>query len=480
MPIPQATPATSPRLGRLWLVASLAASMLACDAATPLQPRATTEPRPATVTTDSVPPGGSFTIPVPANNQSPTYGEVDPLPTGITIPEGWFARIRIPASGVVTYSYSNMCNNTNDPLDHYTMTAGPNGVPDQLWGQFIQVGWSVVYGPNPYDYTRAYGNFQQQQDSSWVTLAYTVNGAHELRLGRTGVKSDCENFDGPYDYVLSGTQAAAIDFVTLRFEIAKNPILAGDSAAVTLRPVNMDTAGMFPNSWYFYPVTGGYVALTECEGAWTCKFNPTASGRIAARANAYGTTMSVDDSLKLLPCPIRDSTADTLLNNYSFRQELQGVLKLSMRDSTGTLLPDSARREHIGLMIQDTSTGAVSYRLAPMTASTPCSFDGLMPSISPPQKLVALYHTHPFDPGGRWGGADRLPANCEPGQAGQFYRSKPSDTDWANAVKRNVPYFYIDARTVGTADGSLQAAKDSTQWSKLNRRHDWNTKKCTW
>ena len=261
-------------------------------------------------------------------------------------------------------------------------------------------------------------------------------------------------------------------------------VLERDSVPVYVNLVNLDSAGVTVVSWSFYPDTAPYSTpkSTNCtSGSRTCAFKPTEDGYLVADIGLFEGGVRARAHIQVIKCPIQDPR-DAFLNDPGVRSTLRAALDVSGAFTQ----PDTARRENGGFIVRSKSTGALRTIAAFITSATPCTWAGSASWDTASFALVAMYHVHPFDPGGRVGGADILPSNCG-ALAGQRYVSAPSSqpagdpgTDWAQAVLKQVPYYYIDKKRVGVADGRDPAAADQSKWRSLARRYDWNTSSCRW
>lgn len=434
--------------------------------------------------------GDAFSLPVPANSAAPLEGGVPWFATGIMMRRGVNVRMRMPQTLSATFRAwpepppSSGCEvpNLTPPSPGWVAEVTPNYKP-QLGPPYEWIG-AVRYtitpdaagtvGSNP----QRWGGWNRAADGSWTGVVYHGNESPDsgyLSFERHQLDGECE---GWVKYDLSGSQTITVDFPEI--QVARTPAFVVPGSTVRFAAVASGFA-VAASQWFWeWQGPGGPVQVAACLGQSVCDYAPTASGFVIASAvDAEGFVYrGQSDSVEVVRCP----TPDSLLNNPAFRAVLRQALDSSGNYDRATdrfLTVDSARRELAGFVTRNKTTGAVSFRAATIVANTPCSVDYTI-SVPLTDSLLAVWHTHPFRPGGTWSGAEKLPKNCDPRVAGKQYDPKQSDGDWLTAVSIKRRSYAIDSKYVHVIDGADSVAADSTKWSALKKRYDWNTNKCKW
>lgn len=271
-----------------------------------------------------------------------------------------------------------------------------------------------------------------------------------MTLNRSGWGTmGCFNFDWPRDqtpqYSFSGSGASHSDFVAVEVTVSSQTILEGVTARFTATPRNFQSAVMRVR-WRFTIAGQQDVRISSCDDRLSCDYAPPANGVMIAGIEPHANGWAIEgasDTVSVVTCP----TPDSLLNDPAFRQVLMTALDSSGKyDRTADkfLTVDSARRELAGFVARNKSTGALTYRNALIARNDPCSVDY---SLAYPltDSLVAIWHTHPFKPGGTWSVGEKLPANCGR-PAGTVYDPAPSPDDWRSAIKVRAKSYMIDAK----------------------------------
>ncbi len=166
------------------------------------------------------------------------------------------------------------------------------------------------------------------------------------------------------------------------------------------------------------------------------------------------------------------NTGDPILDDPAVRQQLKNFLQQSGASNNNP----AARREFGGYMYEDTN-GKVDLRTRSDPQATPCSMSPGGPTPQPGEKVVGVFHTHPFSH------RDPLPANCNRPPGAQYdnqARGGGSLADW-NFIQTpyqgaNLPMYIIDNDEVFRLDASTPPA---TRGSNPNR-FQWNRPDCAW
>jgi hypothetical protein len=394
-------------------------------------------------------PGGTYTIPVPANMAPPLNGGSSLTPTGIMLPAGSFYRMTIQGPG--TIAMTDGCFNPPN-----NVTYDPNGAP---WKD----GTMMVI--NGYVGTAVEGWGFAPSGADWVTIRQQSDTvAHELSLGRTpssgGLSCD----------LLSGTQTVVVDFVDAPVTASATTVtVAGQSVHFTSTPQNFTPPPTADIAWTFLPDTGGFSPVAACSGALACDYAPPTSGKMQISiAMDVGGVQAFSPHIFVLKCP----TNDSILDNPKVREGLLLALKLSHSDTT----PTSARREQGGYVYRD-STGQLNYKI------TTVGGDACNVSYTSPASAIYIFHTHPFSPqDGFFSSAEMLPnTNCAGMPAGSRYDPDSwgglSPFDWRSSVDKGKPSVVIDRKRLYKSNPNVT---DSTKWADSTKRYDWNTKACKW
>lgn len=166
------------------------------------------------------------------------------------------------------------------------------------------------------------------------------------------------------------------------------------------------------------------------------------------------------------------STGDPVLDDPAVRQQLKNLLQQSGAFNNNP----SARREIGGYMYED-AAGNVDIRPRPDPGATPCSMSPGGPTPQPGERVVGVFHTHPFSH------RDPLPANCNRPAGAQYdnlARGGGSQADWdliqTPYQGSNLPMYIIDKDEVFRLDASTPPAARPNN----PNRFQWNRPGCAW
>lgn len=296
--------------------------------------------------------GGSYALPVPADNSPPATGGLGWTDTGYDIPDSSWAYL----SATGSISISAIAPSPYCPTNciYAGMTAGPGGV--QISGQPVQLRIRVRLrrGTTYTEHQLAYpGTNGTGLGTAWVAGWFEQGGRLEVfRGGLNGSWSTTSDGGEPHPYYgLAGAEQVQLnDAPPAVVTASRTEIGSGDSTTFRASWVHGDTASLH---WYWRagdtlatPAGLGGAAIWACQNKGTCVYRPTSGGRMyvvfggAGRFNAKAGSPAV----RVLPwrfnvsCTPGSVTRGAVVTckGWVYPAKAFRVLAWSARDTTGS------------------------------------------------------------------------------------------------------------------------------------------------
>lgn len=472
------------RAHRIWLWCTIAA--LGCSDREIAAPsyEAPVAPRPTVL-----PSGGSYSIPLPSDNQAPDFGGAPLAPTGILIPDST-SNFRMVVAAPFTLRDNPECQTG---VWMYTYSIDGNGW-DGPWpfplSNPLRIQWAVQGAPGE---PRSGG--EERPGGSWVRIHQWAGGGGSLMLGRTPLYDDDTCNNGAPALLLSGSQVVTIDFVDAPITLSNTHVTAGTSIRASSTPINFTTVRSV--TWLFHRDDGTITFV--CQGQQlTCDFAPSTSGYLRVLVNTIGgNVISKSQHITVVKCP----TGDPVLDNLAVRQDLVNLMKASNPDSTpgSGINPadwiNTGWKKERALWVIRRGDGSYYTQPAPGQA-TECSIRPDFQSfvLGDGEELRALVHTHPARAGEKTFGdcVAMLPDGTVqhvarfPGDAYvQGYAQREWNTgggslaDWSVAAGSQIDVYVM------TKSGEIWRLPAGKEWKdrfsdRASRRKYWKKGSCTW
>lgn len=435
-----------------------------------------------------LPSGGSYSIPLPSDNQAPDFGGAPLAPTGVIIPDST-SNFRMVVAAPFTLRDNPECQ-----IEYWSYTYLIDG--NGWWGNWttpgnpLRIQWAVQGAPGA---PRSGG--EKRPDGSWVRITQWEGGGGELMLGRAPLPDDDQCNNGVPALLLSGSQVVNIDFVDAPITLSSNQVSEGSSIRASSTPINFTTIRSV--TWLFHPDNGNITFV--CQGQQlTCDFTPPTSGHLRVFVNTIGgNVISKSEHIAVLKCP----TGDPVLDNLAVRRSLVDLMKASNPDSApgAGINPadwiNTGWKKERALWVIRRADGSYYTQPAPGQA-TECSIrpDFQSYSLADGDELRAFVHTHPAKPGEKTFGncsemlpdGTILPVARFPGDShvqgyaqSEWITGGGSFGDWSIASGSQID-LYVMAK-----GGEIWRLPAGNGWKdrfndKAGRRKYWKKGSCTW
>lgn len=352
----------------------------------------------------TLPSGGSYSIPLPPDNQPPDLGGAPLAASGVIIPDST-SNFRMRVAGPFTLRDNPACGQAFPA----TYQIDGNGFQGN-WtdGNPLRIEWSIQGAAA----VPTSGGEVDPSNQSWVRIARATGGM--LMLGRKSLYSFGQCLNGEPSMLLSGSQVVDIDFVDAPITLSDTFVTAGSPIHASATLINFTTTRAI--YWIFEPDAG--TATQVCVGVLSCDFTPSTSGRLRIHINTVGgSVVSRSKRISVLRCP----TGDSVLDTPTLRDSLLAAMARSNPDSTTGSMK---RREIGGLIFRNVDSLGVTrfyFKEAPTyLRQTACDNEWMIFGGNAAGDIaVASFHTHPNAPGDPVYGCPDPEAQQVPGGPGK-------------------------------------------------------------